>query len=167
MIRLEADIRRNRKMYTENITQQLESAYEINLFALPQAVEIKTDDKIGRLLRNLSPNIPWGDRQNSAKKLGYMRSQEALPVLLDVLPTDPFWMVRCSMIQAVERIGDPAAIPTLRKVARSDLFKVVRSQAAKTIGILTERKEIKQVNPEYSSHPSDFNQGFINPRSVA
>jgi HEAT repeat protein len=123
-------------MYTENIAQFPESTYEIDLFALPLAVEVKTDDKTDGLLRNLSPDAPWGDRQTAAKKLGYMRSQEALPVLLDVLPTDPFWMVRCSMIQALERIGDPAAIPTLQKVAKRDRFKVVRSHAAKAIGIL-------------------------------
>lgn len=147
-------------MYTENITQFKESTYEIGFFALPLAVEVKTDDKMDRLLRNLSPDTPWGDRQIAAKKLGYMRSQEALPVLLDVLPTDPFWMVRCSMIQALERIGDPAAIPTLRKVAKSDRFQVVRSHAAKTIGILAESDEIKKDNPEPFS---EFNRRDVAP----
>lgn len=126
-------------MYTEYINQLEESTYERVLFALPLAVEVKSDDKKKGLLGNLSPDTPWGNRQIAAKKLGYMRSQEALPVLLDFLPTDPFWMVRCSMIQALEKIGDPTAIPTLRDVAKNDRFQVVRSHAAKAIRILAVR----------------------------
>lgn len=70
-----------------------------------------------------------------------MCSQAVLPVLLDVLPTDSFWIIRCSIIQALERIGDPAAIPTLREVAKHDRFSVVRSHAAKAIGILAEQEK--------------------------
>jgi hypothetical protein len=46
-------------------------------------------------------------------------------------------MVGCAMIQALERIGDPVAVPTLRKVARKDRFQIVRSYAAKAIDRLT------------------------------
>jgi len=49
----------------------------------------------------------------AAKRLGYLRDPGALPALLQALLTDPFWMVRTSIIQALEMIGDPAAIPTL------------------------------------------------------
>jgi len=49
-----------------------------------------------------------------------MRNPEATPGLLAALPTDPFWMVRCAIIQALEMIGDPGAIPTLREVAKSN-----------------------------------------------
>jgi HEAT repeat protein len=42
-------------------------------------------------------------------------------------------MVRCSIIQALEKIGDPRAIPTLREVAVNDRFQVVRSYATKAI----------------------------------
>ena len=62
-----------------------------------------------------------------------MRNPDALSGLLDVLPTDPFWMVRCAIIQALERIGDPRAIPTLREIEKSDGFQVVRSYDAKAI----------------------------------
>jgi len=55
--------------------------------------------------------VVWGDRQIAVKKLGNMRSPEALSGLLDALLADPFWKVRCAMIQALERIGDPGAIP--------------------------------------------------------
>jgi hypothetical protein len=46
----------------------------------------------------------------AAQCLGQMRSTEALPGLLAALLTDPFWMLRCAIIQALEMIGDPEAI---------------------------------------------------------
>jgi HEAT repeat protein len=67
-----------------------------------------------------------------------MRNPEALPGLLDALPADPFWMVRCAIIQALEKIGDPMAIPTLQEVANSDGFQVVRSYAAKAVDRLAQ-----------------------------
>jgi HEAT repeat protein len=94
---------------------------------------------VARLVADLSPETPWGDRQNAARKLGYLGNPEALPGLLDALPDDNFWMVRCAIIQALERIGDPGAIPTLRQVASGDGFQVVRSYAAKAIERLSKR----------------------------
>ena len=64
---------------------------------------------------------------------------EAVPGLLDALLGDPFWMVRCAIIQALEMIGDPWAIPTLREVAENDGFQVVRSHAAKAVERLSEK----------------------------
>ena len=120
-------------MLTVNINQHPE-ANLMNAFAtLPLIVEVQPDRELDKLLAALSPDTHWGDRQIAAKKLGYMRSPEALPGLLAALPADPFWMVRCAIIQALERIGDPGAIPTLRGVAISDRFQVVRSHAAKAI----------------------------------
>jgi hypothetical protein len=40
-------------------------------------------------------------------------------------------MVRCAIIQALERIDDPRAIPILREVAKNDGFHVVREYAVK------------------------------------
>jgi HEAT repeat protein len=109
-------------------------ADKVNPFTtLPLAIEVRPDPRLAQLVADLSPDIPWGDRQIAAKKLGYMRSPEALPGLLDALPADPFWMVRCTIIQALEMIGDPEAIPTLQEVAENDGFQVVRSYAAKAI----------------------------------
>lgn len=84
-------------------------------------------------LAELSPDQSWGIRKNAAKRLGYMKSQEALDGLLSALPCDPFWMVRCEIIQALERIGDPKAVPALTATAREDSFQVVRSYAATAI----------------------------------
>lgn len=42
-------------------------------------------------------------------------------------------MVRCAIIQALEMIDEPSAVPTLREVAESDGFQVVRSHAAKAV----------------------------------
>jgi len=100
---------------------------------LPIAIKLQPDCKLNALLDNLAPDTPWGERQNAARKLGYMRNPEALPGLLAALPTDPFWMVRCAIIQALEMIGDSRAIPTLREVAKSDGFQVVQSYATKAI----------------------------------
>ena len=109
-------------------------ADKVNPFTtLPLAIEVQPDHRVVKLLADLSPDTPWGDRQIAARKLGSMRSPEALPGLLDSLPADPFWMVRCTIIQALEMIGDPEAIPTLQEVAESDGFQVVRSYAAKAI----------------------------------
>lgn len=85
------------------------------------------------LLANLSPEKPWIVRKTAAEKLGNNRSQDSLPALLSALPSDPFWMVRCAIIQAIEKIGDPRAISTLREVADRDGFQVVRAYAEKAI----------------------------------
>lgn len=100
---------------------------------LPLSVQVHPDRKLEGLLAELSPATPWGNRQIAAKKLGCMRDREALPVLLNALRTDPFWMVRIAIIQALELIGDPAAIPTLEQVAGNDGFLVVRSYAKKAM----------------------------------
>ena len=100
---------------------------------LPPPTKIQSNPEIDKMLAELSPEIPWGDRQKAAKRLGAMRRPEALPGLLEALPDDPFWMVRCSIIQALELIGDPGAIPTLRQVAQNDGFLTVRSYAATAI----------------------------------
>lgn len=101
--------------------------------ALPIEVEVHPNRKIAQLLADLSPETPWGDRKIAARKLGNLRDSDALPGLLSTLQVDPFWMVRCTIIQALEMIGDPAAIPTLRDVACNDGFQVVRSHASKAI----------------------------------
>jgi len=96
-------------------------------------VEVQPEPKIKALLADLTPDTPWGQRQIAAKRLGHLRSTEAVPELLATLPVDPFWMVRCAIIQALELIGDPGAIPTLREVAKNDGFQIVRGYAAKAI----------------------------------
>jgi HEAT repeat protein len=125
-------------MLAVNINQRPEVDMLNSFTSLPLVIEVEPDRKLGKLLSELSPDTPWGDRQIAAQKLGYMSSPEALLGLLDALPVDPFWMVRCAIIQALESIGDPAAIPTLREIAISDGFQVVRSYAAKAIERLSQ-----------------------------
>lgn len=108
------------------------------LTVFPVIIEVQSDPEVEALLGNLTPDNPWGERQDSARKLGYMRCTEALPRLLEVLPIDPFWMVRCAIVQALEMIGDPMAIPTLQDVAKNDDFQIVRSYAAKAIERLSQ-----------------------------
>ena len=126
-------------MLAVNLDQRPQVVDKMNPFTTyPIAVEVQPDRKLYKFLADLSPDTPWGDRQIAAKKLGSMRSQEALPGLIDALPADPFWMVRCAIIQALEMIGNPGAIPTLRKVAHNDGFQVVRSYAVKAIDRLSQ-----------------------------
>lgn len=107
---------------------------EMNIFDLPSIViNDQPQGKIDELVAALSPHISWGERQVAAQKLGYLASPHALPGLLHALPSDPFWMVRCAIIQALERIGDSSAVSILREVASNDSFQVVRSYAAKAI----------------------------------
>ena len=120
-------------MLTVNINQH-PKADLINAFITsPIKAEIQPDRELNELLVDLSPDTSWGDRQIAAKKIGCLSNPEALPGLLDALPADPFWMVRCAIIQALVRIDDPRAIPTLQKIETSDGFQVVRSHAAKAI----------------------------------
>jgi HEAT repeat protein len=121
---------RRQEMYTTVLDQRKEI---VDITSLPVAVELQPEGEIDRLLKELSPDSAWGDRQIAAQKLGSLGDPSALPGLLAALPNDPFWMVRTAMIQAVERIGDPTAIAALREVEKSDGFQVVRSYAAKAI----------------------------------
>jgi HEAT repeat protein len=125
-------------MHAVNINQRSEGDMLNTFTTLPLVIEVEPDGKLEKMLAELSPDTPWGDRQVAAQKLGFIRSPEALQALLDALPTDPFWMVRCVIIQALERIGDPGAIPTLHEVAKSDGFQVVRSYAAKAVERLSQ-----------------------------
>lgn len=125
-------------MLQSNYTQDTKTFDEIQTApTLPLVVEVRPESELDKVLMSLSPEIPWGVRQEAARKIGYLADPTALPALLDVLPSDPFWMVRCAIIQALERIGDPNAIPTLKEVAKQDRFQVVRSYASKAIQRLT------------------------------
>lgn len=103
------------------------------LTALPTTGQVLPNRKMNVLLAELSPTTSWGNRQIAAKKLGYMRDPDALPALLQALLTDPYWMVRTAIIQALIMIDDPAAIPTLEEVASTDNFQIVQSYAKKAI----------------------------------
>ena len=120
-------------MLTVNINQNPEADLMNAFTMMPITVEVQPDRYLNKLLADLSPATSWGDRQIAAHKIGCLRNREALPMLLEALPADPFWMVRCAIIQALVRIDDPLAIPTLREIETSDGFQVVRSHAAKAI----------------------------------
>ena len=126
-------------MFQVDTDQYPEAVDQMDTYTtLPLVLVAQPDIKLYKLLADLSPDTPWGDRRIAAQNLGHMRNPEALPGLLDALPADPFWMVRCAIIQALEMIGDPGAIPTLREVAKSDGFQVVRSYATKAVERLSQ-----------------------------
>lgn len=121
-------------MLAANFESQSQVVEKLNPYIVfPVAEEVRQDPTIARLLADLSPETPWGERQMAARKLGRLRDPEALPGLLAALSVDDFWMVRCAIIQALELIDDPAAIPTLKQVSVSDGFQMVRSYAAKAV----------------------------------
>ena len=126
-------------MYQSDFVQQTDVTSKCDIFSTWQtAVDVTLDFKLYDLITNLAPEAPWGERKSAAQKLGDMRSERAVPGLLDALPGDPFWMVRCAIIQALEKIGDQRAVPTLREVARNDGFQIVRSHAAKAVERLSQ-----------------------------
>jgi len=125
------------EMLAAEVQQKLDVKFE-SLFSTPVAgIQTLPDEKLDRLLAQLSPEISWGDRQAAAKKIGNLRNPYAVPGLLAALEMDPFWMVRCTIIQSLEKIGDPGAIPALLDTAERDGFQVVRSYAAKSVGRLS------------------------------
>jgi HEAT repeat protein len=126
-------------MYSATLTQQLpiEDKFRPS-WIFPARAVVQRDLQVVELLADLSPEVAWGDRQRAARRLGNMRSREALPELLTALGQDPFWMVRHTIIQALEKIGDPAAIPALQDAARNDGFLTVRSYAEKAVTILSQ-----------------------------
>lgn len=128
-------------MYSATITQQspVENRFR-PAWIFPSPAVVQRDPQVEELLADLSPDAAWGDRQQAARRLGNMRSQEALPELLTALGQDPFWMVRHAIIQALEKIDDPAAIPALQEVAQNDGFLTVRSYAEKAVGILSRER---------------------------
>jgi HEAT repeat protein len=137
-------------MLQVNISRRKYAVFEVmNTFTtLPIAIESEPDQALDALLADLSPSVPWGDRKIAAEKLGNARISESVPQLLAVLPTDPFWMVRCAIIQALEKIGDLRAIPTLHEVASQDSFQVVRSYANRAIERLSTRMETNRSGSE-------------------
>jgi HEAT repeat protein len=121
-------------MFPAKVGQSTNKVNDLNVYQVfPIAVVDYLDPSVEKYLSQLSPETPWGDRQIAAKRLGSLRSNAALPGLLSALLSDNFWMVRCSIIQALEKIGDPGAIQVLEEVAKSDGFQVVRSYATKAI----------------------------------
>ena len=88
-------------MLQSNIDQQLQVVEVLNQnLAFPIAIEVQPEQKENNLLADLSPETPWGARKIAAQKLGDMRTPDAFHGLLDALLADPFWMVRCAIIQA-------------------------------------------------------------------
>jgi HEAT repeat protein len=127
-------------MYQAQYEGQAEVVDQVKPFGgMTVAIEVQPDHELAQLLGDLAPEVAWGNRQIAARKLGGMRNSEAVPALVESLPDDPFWMVRCDIIQALVKIGDPRAIPTLRQVSKKDGFQVVRSYATRAIERLYEK----------------------------
>lgn len=105
-----------------------------------QVVVVEPIGELEILASKLSPENSWGERQRAAQKLGILRNRAALPMLLAALPDDPFWMVRCAMIQALESIGAPEAIPILLDVSENDSFAIVQAYAANAVDYLSRDK---------------------------
>lgn len=118
-------------MLTKNYTYQPQDSIQ------PPIFEVRQHPELENLFSQLSTKKSWGERKAAAQKLGYMRSQEAVPNLLRALPSDPFWMVCYAIIQACEKNGSPDAIPSLQVVAKNDDFQVIRSSAVKGIETLS------------------------------
>jgi HEAT repeat protein len=120
-------------MLQTDTLQYRQTIPQIDTNPSPPVFVVQPDNKMNVFLADLSPDVPWGERKMAAIQLGYLGDPEAVPGLIDALPSDPFWMVRRAIIQALEMIGDRSALPTLREVAGEDGYQVVRSHAAKAV----------------------------------
>ncbi|MFC2028843.1 HEAT repeat domain-containing protein [Chloroflexota bacterium] len=118
-----------------NSTYEISLAIERQLYPaeFPLLLKVWSESEVDQQLARLTPETPWGERQVAARRLGELRNPQALAGLLKALLNDDFWMVRCSLIHALEMIADKNSIPTLREVARNDSFQAVRSYAEKAI----------------------------------
>lgn len=123
-------------MNSANVQQKSQTTNDLLKYTLPFVFTPGNQSEVEMLVTKLAPETPWGERKVSAEKLGLMRNPEAVPGLIAALPTDPFWMVRCAIIQALEKIGDHRAVAVLQEVAHTDSFEVVRSYAQKAAGRL-------------------------------
>lgn len=114
--------------------QPIRETNQTEIFAAPAlSYELKTDDILTHLLTTLFTNPSWFERQVAAKKLGDMAGDEAAVGLIEALPNDPFWMVRCAIVQSLERIGNTDSVPALQAVADCDQNNIVRQYAAAAV----------------------------------
>ena len=72
-------------------------------------------DAQGLLAIATNPGLPPDERARAADGLGEVRSRSAVPQLVEMLPGD-FDVLTFSVVRALGRIGDPAALPKLREV---------------------------------------------------
>ena len=94
------------QMLTKHYTYQPQVSFQHLIF------EVGQDAELEKLFSQLSTEKSWGKRKAAAHKLGYTRSQEAVANLLRTLLSDPFWMVRYTIFQALEKFE--ARTPSLR-----------------------------------------------------
>ena len=66
-----------------------------------------------------------------------MRKKEDISTLLEALPEDRVWIVRNSIIQAIELISNRDPIPALQVVANNDSLREYRLRARKAINHLS------------------------------
>ena len=121
-------------MYQERVNQNIEikeAAYPFAVYVDEREEGIKKE--LEALLQNLATNSEWYERKIAAQKIGRMRYADAIPGLANALDNDPFWLVRCAVIQALAAIGDPRAIPALRKAEKDDRFQIVKSCASAVV----------------------------------
>lgn len=67
-------------------------------------------------------------RTAAAKWLGKLHAKEAVPRLVELVESE-HWQARVDATRALARIGDPSAIPTLARAARTDTVAPARSSA--------------------------------------
>jgi HEAT repeat protein len=124
---------------------------------------------LGRLGPAATPAIPrlsemlrtaedWKDRERAADALGWTRSPEAVPVLLEALG-DLSWRVQYEAVTALGRVGSGEALPMLAAVRQEHWFGPVRRAAARAI----EAIELAGRAPR----PMHYSQGVFKARWAA
>jgi tetratricopeptide (TPR) repeat protein len=86
-------------------------------------------------------------RFSAVAVLGFKKYREALNDILFMLAKDPSPRVRCAAAASLNMIGDPEALPWLKKIAEIDPVDVVREAASDALRKLELRTKIFQDLP--------------------
>lgn len=79
--------------------------------------------KLIRALNHREPTVPI----RAAAILGDLRSQAAVPALIKVATSSPDPYIQEAVVEALKLIGDPRALPSLRRISLDGALRVRRA----------------------------------------
>ncbi len=113
---------------------------------------LTADTRTDYLINMLQTGRNYRLRVQAATTLGNLRSQKAVPYLVEA-SRDRDELVAISAAIALKQIGDPAVISELEKSMKNAPSEAARSQIALTIKILSEINQAKPLTPSRTGPP--------------
>jgi HEAT repeat protein len=128
----------------DGIPYLLEELKQNNLLA---AFAVQCLGAIGRLTPEVEAALAQGlasrepaVRSSCAEALGRLRAARAVPAIIQAMQTEKNYQVRCSYLDALGLIGDPAAVPALKaKLAQKEEIEFAKGRAALALARLGDR----------------------------